>query len=161
MRISLFDIDMAIKKYNLYLFIIFSCLFDDTSILDEQLKDENIITNSISIELLNCDSHLLISLINETSNYDKLLDRIKETLDDIKISSEDLERKKKVLISNELFSFENIEIINDMIVDNVIFEDKVDSNMIELIKGLNIDELNSIVNNIDLSNNSIVIVKDN
>ena len=72
-----------------------------------------------------------------------------------------VERKKKVLISNELFSFENIEIINDMIVDNLIFENKIEENMIDIIKNLNIEELNKILNNIDLSNISTVIVKDN
>jgi len=160
LKISLSNIDIPLKKYNLYIFIIFSILFDDTSILDEKLKDENIITNSINIELLNCDTHLLISLINETTNYEKLLTKIKETLKDIVIKENDLERKKRVLISNELFSFENIEIINDMIVDNIIYENKIEENMLDLIKSLNIDELNEILKKLDLTNNSIVIVKD-
>lgn len=159
-KISLLDLDISVKKFNLYLFIIFSCLFDDTSEVDVELKDQNVITNSISIELLNCDTHLLISLVNETSNYEKLIEKIKEVLSDINIEERDLERKKKVLMSNELFSFENIEIINDMIVDNVIFENKIEENMIDLIKGLNIDELREILNKVDLSNTSIVIVRE-
>lgn len=161
-KISLSDtFDIPLKKYNLYLFIIFSCIFDDTSNFDEELKNENIITNTLNIELLNCDTHLLISLINETPNYEKLIEKIKETLENIKIKESDLERKKRVLISNELFSFENIEIINDMIVDNIIFENKIEENMIDLIKSLNIDELNKILTHVDLTNKSIVIVKDN
>ena len=159
-KISLDNIDIDKKKYNLYLFIIFNILFDDTSYFDEEAKNENLITNSLSIELLNTDTHMLVSLINETTNYEALLEKIKNTLDNISIKESDLERKKRVLISNELFSFENIEIINDMIVDNIIYENKIEEDMIGLIKSMNIDELNKIIKNIDLTNNSIVIVKD-
>ena len=159
-KISLDNLDIDKKKYNLYLFIIFNILFDDTSYFDEEAKNENLITNSLSIELLNTDTHMLVSLINETTNYEALLEKIKNTLDNISIKESDLERKKRVLISNELFSFENIEIINDMIVDNIIYENKIEENMIGLIKSMNIDELNNIIKNIDLTNNSIVIVKD-
>ena len=158
-KISLSSINMDKRKYNLYLFIIFSCLFDDTSIFDEEAKQENIITNSLYFNLLNCDSHLLISLINETNSYQKLLDKIEETLSNIEISEEDLERKKKVLISNELFSFENIEVINDMIVDNVIFDNTVERDMIGLLKTLNKKEMDGILEQLDLSNKSIVILQ--
>ena len=159
-KISLKDIDIDVRKYNLYLFIIFSILFDDTSIFDEEMKKENIITNSIYINILNCDSHLLISLINETNSYDELIAKIEFTLKNINISSEDLERKKRVLISNELFSFENIEIINEMIVDNIIFENKIESNIIGILKSLNKEELNNIIKNLSLENKTIVILKD-
>lgn len=159
-KISLDNLEMDKKKYNLYLFIIFNILFDDTSYFDEEAKNENLITNTLNIELLNTDTHMLVSLINETTNYEALLEKIKNTLDNISIKESDLERKKRVLISNELFSFENIEIINDMIVDNIIYENKIEEDMIGLIKSMNIDELNNIIKNIDLTNNSIVIVKD-
>lgn len=158
-KISLSDIDMDIRKYNLYLFIIFSCLFDDTSLFDEEAKKENIITNSVYFNLLNCDTHLLISLINETNSYEKLLDKIESTLKHIEILESDLERKKKVLISNELFSFENIEVVNDMIVDNVIFDNRVERDMIGLLKSLNKEELDNIIKNLNIKNKTIVILK--
>ena len=158
-KLPLTNLSLSKKKSNLYLFILFSCLFDDTSYFDEQAKNENLITNSLYINLLNCDSHLLISLINETPNYEKLIDKIENELQCISINESDLERKKRVLISNELFSFENIEVINEMIVDNIIFEDKIEENIIDLIKSLNIDELNEIIETLNLNNKSIVVLK--
>lgn len=158
-KIPLVNISMNPRKYNLYLFIIFSCLFDDTSLFDEEAKKENIITNSLYLNLLNCDSHLLVSLINETNCYDKLIQKIEEVLGHIEIKEEDLERKKRVLISNELFSFENIEIVNDMIVDNVIFDNTVERNMIGLLKSLNKKELDTVLESINLKNKNIVILK--
>ena len=158
-KISLKNINMSIKKYNLYLFIIFSILFDDTSLFDEEAKDEGIITSSLSLNILNCDSHLLISLINETNCYDKLIEKIEMALKNIVISVADLERKKRVLISNELFSFENIEIVGEMIIDNIIFENTIETDMIEILKSLNIEELNSVIENLNLDNKSIVILQ--
>lgn len=158
-KIPLSNLPTSKKKYNLYLFILFSCLFDDTSYFDDEAKNENLITSSLYLNLLNCDSHILVSLINETQNYDRLLEKIEEQLKNITIKESDLERKKRVLISNEIFSFENVEIINEMIVDNIIYENEVETNMIDLIKSLNIDELNKIIEELDLTNKSIVILK--
>ena len=149
------------RKYNIYLFIIFSILFDDTSIFDEEAKKENIITNSLYINILNCDTHTLISLINETNNYEKLLNKIEKTLKKINITEEDLERKKKVLISNKIFSFENIEVINEMIIDNIIFDNHIENNIINILKSINKSELDEIIEKIDLSNKSIVIIENN
>ena len=84
---------------------------------------------------------------------------IKEELKNINISSEDLERKKKVLVSNEIFSFENIEIINEMIIDSIIFDNTIEGNIIDIINSLNIEELNEIVKKIDFKNVSTIIVK--
>ena len=147
------------RKYSLYLYIIFACLFDDTSLLDEKLKKDNIITNSIYFNLLNCDTHILISLINETNKYNELLDNIKETLSNIEIYKDDFERKKKVLISNELFLYDNIEVVNEMIIDNILFDNKLIDNIIPIIKELNYEELCSVIDSLNLDNNTIVILK--
>ena len=147
------------RIFNLYLFIIFSILFDDTSEFDVECKEKNIISNSLYFNLLNCDTHMLASLINETTKYKELLEKIKERLQNIEISNNDLERKKRVLISNELSSFENIEVVNDMIVDNIIFENKIEENIVPIIEKLNKKEMDEIIKNLDLTNNSTIIIK--
>jgi len=147
------------RKNSLYLYMIFSCLFDDTSVFDEKLKNNGIITNTVYFNLLNCDTHILISLINETYKYKELLEEIKNNLKNICIDERDFERKKKVLISNEIFIYDNIEIVNEMIIDNILFENKLKDDIIPLIKELNYDELNEVIKSINLSNNTTVILK--
>ena len=151
--------DMPVRKLNIYMYIIFNLLFGDTSDFDELAKKDGIITNTTYYNVLNIDSHFIISLINNGSKFEEFIERIDETLKNIKFDERDLERKKKVLISNEIFSYENIEMINDMIVDNIIFDNKIEDNIIDLIESLNIDELNEIVKKIDFNNKSIVILK--
>lgn len=154
-----FNKNIEKRKYSLYLFIIFSCLFDDTSEFDERLKKESIITNTIYFNLLNCDTHILVSLINETYKYKELFEKIKNNLKNICIDEKDFERKKKVLISNEIFIYDNIEIVNEMIIDNILFENKLKDNIIPLIKELDYDELNDVIKSLNLSNNTTVILK--
>ena len=158
-KINPSNLGISKRKLNLYLFIVFSLLFDDSSLFTEKEKEKGIITSSVSINLLNCDSHILLSFVNQTDKYNELLNDLKEELKKIKIDEKDFNRKKKVLISNELFSFENIEVVNEMIVDSIIFDGNFNDDNIGLIKNLNYEELEDILERIDLSNTSTVILK--
>ena len=155
--INIFDIDE--RKLSIYMFIIFNMLFGDTSLFDEDAKRDGIITSTLYYNILNIDSHFIISLINTGDKYDELIKRIDECLENVKFDENELERKKKVLISNEVFSYENIEMVNDMIVDNIIFDNRIEDNIIDIINSINIDELNNIVKKIDFNNKSIVVLK--
>ena len=46
-----------------------------------------------------------------------------------------------------------------MIIDNIIFNNKVEEDIISLIKSLNKKELDNIIKNLKLNNKSIVIIK--
>lgn len=151
--------DDDIRRLSIYMFLIFNLLFGDTSDTDSELKEKGIITNSLYYNLLNIDTHFVISLINSTDKYEQLIEEIENKLKNIKINKSEFERKKKVLISNEVFSFENIEMINDMITDNIIFDNRICDNVTEIISSLTIDEMNKIIKSIDFNNKSIVILK--
>lgn len=159
LKINTSKFNMDLRRLSIYMYIIFNFLFGDTSDFDEELKEAGIITNSLYYNLLNIDSHFIITLSNSGENYEKVIEEIEKKLKNITFNESELERKKKVLISNEIFSYENIEMVNDMIIDNILFDDKIETNVIDLIESLNIDELNDIVNKIDFSKKSIVILK--
>lgn len=150
---------MDIRKYSIYLYIIFNKLFGDTSDFDELAKQDGIITNTLYYNVLNIDTHFIVSLINNGDKYEEFIKRIDKEFLNIKFSESELDRKKRVLISNEVFSYENIEMVNDMIIDNIIFDNKIENNMIEIINSLNIQEMNEIVKGIDFSNKSIVVLE--
>ena len=155
--IDKFNIDK--RKLSIYTYIIFNLLFGDTSNFDQECKRDGVITGTLFYTMLNIDSHFIVSLMDNGYKYEELIKRIDNKLKNISFSEKELERKKKVLISNEIFSYENVEMINDMIVDNIIFDNRIEENIIDVIKSINIDELNEIVKKIDFTNKSIVIVK--
>lgn len=156
-NIDKFNIDA--RKLSIYMFVIFNLLFGDTSDFDEEMKSKGIITNTLYYNLLNIDSHFIITLNNSGDKYEELIKEIDNKLKNVSFNKNELERKKKVLISNEIFSYENIEMVNDMIIDNIIFDGKIETDIIDIINSLNIDELNDIASKIDFSKKSIVILK--
>ena len=103
--------------------------------------------------------HLLISLVNETNKYEEFLERLKDKLNNMEINEKDFKRKKKVLISNEIFAYENVENINDIIMDNIIYNNELEDDPIGIIKELNMETLLKLIKKIDISNASEVIVK--
>ncbi len=158
-KLPLSGLKLSRRKIHLYNYILFTSLFDETSSFDEELKKNGIITETTSISMLNTDTHILISLINETNRYDEFLDKVKERLNNIDISEEDFIRKKRVLISNEIFAYENIETVNDIIIDNIIYDGKLENNPIEVIESLNMEEFKNLIKKMKLNNTSIIVMK--
>ena len=158
-KIPLNKFSMDNRKLSICMFIIFNLLFGDTSSFDEECKKDGIITNTLYYNILDIDSHFIISLINTGDKYEELIKRIDNKFKDIVFSENELRRKKRVLISNEVFSYENMEMINDMIVDNIIFDNRIEDNIIEIINSITIDDINNIIKKIDFNNKSIVVLK--
>ena len=148
------------KKLNMYIFTILNLLFDDTSIFYEEAKDEDIIDTPIEIESLDTKEHKIFIFLFKSKKYRDVINKINITLKNINISEEELERKKKVYISNMLFIFDNISESNRIIVNDIILYDKFYYNIVDVIKDMNIDELNNIIKNIEINNKSILIIED-
>lgn len=158
-KVNIEQFKMDNRRLSIYMYVIFNLLFGDTTKFDEEAKKDGIITNSLYYNILDIDSHFVISLINSTDKYEELIKKIENQFKNIKFSEEELNRKKKVLMSNEIFSYENIEMVNEMIVDNIIFDGKIEEDIIDIIDDLNIDELMDIASKIDFDNRSIVVLK--
>lgn len=158
-KVNIEQFKMDNRRLSIYMYVIFNLLFGDTTKFDEEAKKDGIITNSLYYNILDIDSHFVISLINSTDKYEELIKKIENQFKNIKFSEEELNRKKKVLMSNEIFSYENIEMVNEMIVDNIIFDGKIEEDIIDIIDSLNIDELMDIASKIDFDNRSIVILR--
>lgn len=158
-KVNIDQFEMDNRRLSIYMYVIFNLLFGDTTKFDEGAKKDGIITNSLYYNILDIDSHFVISLINSTDKYEELIKKIENQFKNIKFSEEELNRKKKVLMSNEIFSYENIEMVNEMIVDNIIFDGRIEEDIIDIIDGLNIDELMDIASKIDFDNRSIVILR--
>lgn len=148
-----------LRKFDLYLYIFFSILFDETSDFYQMLKEKEIVTSALGIEFLNCDSHFLAIITNSTNKYSDLFKEIEKYLKNYNITKEDFERKKKVLISNEVFSFENIGIVSDMIIDSILFNNMVETDAILKIREFTLEEMLNLINKTNLNNKTTVVVK--
>ena len=153
------NIKLSRRELSLYLYILFTSMFDETSDFDEELKKDKIISNTTYVSTLNSSTHMLISIINETPKYDEFIKMVEDKLKSISISEEDFNRKKKVLISNEIFAYEYAEQINDIILDDILYTGSIEEDPIGTIERLKLDILNELIKKINTNNISKIILK--
>ena len=146
------------KKRNLYITTLFDILFDETSIFYEEAKGEGILDIPIYTESIDTPSHKVIILLFKSNKYKDVLNKIESTLNNIKIDESDLERKKKVHISNILYSLDDISSANKIITNNIVLYNKIHYDIYKIIKSMNIDELNGIIKLLNLKNHSTVLI---
>lgn len=145
-------------KLNRYLSILLEVLFGSTSLFVSEARNKKILTDS-GFEIMNSDSHYLPCLFLESSNPDEIINMAKEKINSLDITEEDFERRKKVMISAYISSFDKIVSINEMIVANVMNYDDYIHDQIKRIKELDYEEFMNIIKSIDFSNVSSVVIK--
>ena len=73
----------------------------DTSLLNEKLMNENLITHSLDITLINTDKHILAMVIAEKQKPNKVLELIDNELQDLSVLEEEDEKILKLEDNNE------------------------------------------------------------
>ena len=147
------------KKRNLYLSSIFNILFDETSIFYERMKEEDLLDTPIDIDTLDTDEHKVFMFTFKSNNYEKVINEIDNVLKNIDIAKEDLERKKKVNISNLLYTFDDISRTNKLLLNDKIMYDDIHTNIYDILKSMNKEEMDEIISKLDISNKSILIIE--
>lgn len=147
------------KKRNLYLSSIFNILFDETSLFYERMKDEDLLDTPIDIDMLDTNEHKVFMFTFKSKHYERIINEIDKVLKNIEITKEDLERKKKVNISNLLYTFDDISRTNKLLLNDKIMYDDIHTNIYNIIKSMNKKEMDEIISKIDTSNKSILIIE--
>lgn len=142
---------------NMYLGVIISNLFGGTSDFKEKVT-MNGLTTGFYVEKNEYDKFLTLDITCESDKADMFIDEIKKTLNNIKISNKDLERIKKVWIASEIRMIDSVEMTVDNVYSDIITYNHVYLDRIKYIKELNIKKLNKFIKELDLSNQSLVMV---
>ncbi len=150
----------SVDKYKskLYVSMLFDLKFGNTSLLNEKLREENIITDNLELAPIDTNSHLILSILGETTKTEELINRIKKELEDLTVTEEELERKKRVDISSLIYMSDNVYRINHKVMNDINRYGSIIENNFEIVRELNIKEFNKVIKELDLTNNNIVIV---
>src|SRR5574344_14933 len=151
-KLNVGNIDVPYKKVLNYVSLLFDIKFDETSLINEQLKNDGIITDELYLNSVCVDNFINIFILGESKQPDVFLSRLKEVLKDTHVTDEDFNRKKKASIATLIGMSDNVYSINSKIVTNIMRYDNVITNDYDLIKELNIDEFNYVISNIDFTN---------
>lgn len=157
-KINCSNIHKNIYDIKTYISTLLDLKLGSTSLLNEKLKKENLITHDIDISLVNTDKHILAMLMVETEETDKVLELIDNELKDLHITEEEFERKKKIKKSGTIYRSDSIYSINNKIVGDLLRYDKVILDEYKEIDNLNMKIMNKIIRNINLDNKTIYIV---
>lgn len=141
---------------RLYLSLLFTYLFGDTSEFSEKVLENELAIN-FYIDHLAFDNIYSFSIEAESEYADLFKEEVDKTLKNIKITEEDFERIKKIWISVVIRALDNKEhlaysVIDDIIKDNFVYD------QLELINRLTYPELLKMISKLDFSNKSFVLM---
>lgn len=149
--------NIPLRKKLLYLSILFDSKFGGTSLINEKLRESKIISDSIDVSSVDADSHILFIIMGETNKEKDFLDAIKKEMLDLTISEQELERKKKTIISSMIYASDSIMRINHKIMNDYLkYGDIIDNNYDE-VKSLNYEEFSKFIKELDVSNYNIIV----
>ncbi len=150
------------RKVKTYLSIFFDLKFGMTSLLNEELRERDIITDSLGGDAIDVKSHVLYTVCGETNRKDELLEALMNSMEDLSINEDELERKKKVYLSSLIYMTDNIFRLNHKVMNDINKYGEIIDNNYDEIKSLNIIEMRKVLNSVDFSNYNVIIVeKDN
>lgn len=144
-------------RLNMYLNMIATIVFGNTSEFNEIVKNENYATEFYT-ECSCYDNYYTLEFVAETERADLFKDLVDKYLSSLKISEEDFQRIKRVWIASEIKISDNEDIMADSILDDIITYDTFYTNRIDIIESLNMEELNKIINELNLENSSFVLI---
>ena len=144
-------------KTNMYLNCIFSCLFGSTSDFYERIYQEDL-TTGYYYDHNNYGNYYILNIEAESDKADLFKEMVDNTLENIFVSYDELERYKKMLIATEIRISERIDVMVNGIIDDLVVYGKPHYNRIEVIKSLNCEELNNVIKKLDISNNTFILM---
>ena len=158
-KINYKDLNMNIREALAYLSIIIDINIGTTSLLNEKLKNDNIITSNLDFTFLYTDKHILMTILGETQKTEILQESIEKQINNLKITEEEFERKKLNIASSYVFMSDNIFSMNEKIMNNITKYNEIKIDDIEYTKNLSFNKAKQIIKNLNLSNKNIVIIE--
>ncbi|HHT38175.1 MAG TPA: insulinase family protein [Mollicutes bacterium] len=158
-KIPLKNISYEPRKRDIYLSIIFNSLFGSTSRFHEKAKENGLLLSYASISTSYTDSHLYITISADTEKAEELVELIKETLNDFEIDDDDFENKKKLFLSNYLYTLEDVDALNARIVNDLIIYGKHETDYDIILEGITKQELGQFIKQLNFDNVSIAVIK--
>lgn len=148
-----------IEKVNLsvHLGAILRNNFGNTSLLKEELMEKELVTSIGAGKTI--DDDLVVIEINFETKYPSLvIPIIKEKLTNLSLDENDLKRRRRANIAAFINDYDDIEYVNTDIVDQIVMDGKIVDNMYDIYNKTSMKVVNNILENLDFSNHSTVIL---
>lgn len=148
----------TLTELKVYLDLILQAKFGETSDLLEKLLEENLIMWDLYPSHDVRDDYIVISFEAETDYKEEVIDLIREELKDMKLDRSEVEMIKKSFISNFILHFNDIIAVAESIEDDILSNDKVENDIMDIYKSLNVSTANAIIKELKQSDETIFII---
>ncbi|MDD2435602.1 MAG: pitrilysin family protein [Bacilli bacterium] len=149
---------LSLKKISNYIIYLCNLKLGTVSLLNEELRDEEIVKDNLNIDVSFVDKYAVLSVIADTDNPKELFKRIRKTLKSIMITEEEWSRFKKIIISNNIRMSDNIFSLNNRIMNDIIKYNEVTINELKDVEEYTIEEMNYVIQNISFENDTTLII---
>lgn len=156
--------EKLLKKYSKvdlfrYLNMYINIKFDATSNINQELQNKGIINFDIETDKVNTDKHILFMIIADTEKCDEFFEAISKEINNKEINEADFIRKKRSYLSSNIYMSDSVFKINDKILGCYLANNHVVTDYYKVYNDLKIEELNEIIEEIDFTNVSKLIIK--
>ncbi|MBD9085745.1 insulinase family protein [bacterium] len=155
-KINVENFDMNIRFITKYLSIYLDSLYGSVSDFAEEVEVKKIVNNGVDFIISKTDSHLVITFIAETKKTNALIKIIKKYMGK-EITIDDFNRKKKIMLSSNIYMSDNIFRLNNYVTDNILNYDEVMTDIYEENKNLKYQNMISLIQKINFKNTTTVI----
>ena len=155
LKIATKNFSMDKFELSLYLDMLSSIAFGDSSLFMERVRDKKLL-NSLEPGWENIDGISTLYLISNSVKPDDLVNEIISEFNNINVDEESFNRIKKVWIAREIKMLDDIEAMADGLCYDLVRYGKVLPNKIDTIKNMKFKVLKNLIKKIDFKNYSIV-----
>ena len=155
LKVSTKDMKMADFELSLYLNMLTTIMFGDSSLFKERVSEKKIL-NDLSVGWENLDDISTFYIQATSIKPDDLICEIINEFNSINIDEESFNRIKKVWIARKIRAVNDIEAMADSMCHDLIKYGKVIPNKIDIIKNMKLKILKDIIKKIDFKNYSVV-----
>lgn len=158
-KIDCSKLKMNMADIKIYLGILMDLKFGATGLINEKLRNRNLISHDIDFSLISTDKHVLIIIMAESNSYKEVLNEIEEEMKVLKITEEELERKRKLRKSSFIYKSDSIYAMNSKIMNNIINYNKVILDEYKKTEQFTLTSMDKIIKSINLDNKTVYILK--
>lgn len=155
LKISTKDMGLDDLELSLYLNMLTTIMFGDSSLFKEKVREKKIL-NGLSVGWENLEDISTFYIQASSIKPDELIDEILNEFNNITVDESSFNRIKKVWISREIRNVDDIEEMADSLYYDILKYRKVIPNKIDIIKNMKFKVLKDIVKKINFKNYSVV-----
>ena len=155
LKISTKDIELEKHELTLYLEMLSTIIFGDSSLFKERVRNKKIL-DSFTTGWENIEGISTLYLSIASVKPDEIINEVMSEFNNIVVDEESFNRVKKVWIAREIKMIDDIEETADNLCYDILKYNKVISNKIDIIKNMKFKVLKDLVSKIDFTNTSVV-----